>query len=121
MDGNILLRAPEQQWTAALEYEIPAAPDGLHGFARLGVSHQGAEYFRPIDGASNGERTLLNLRFGVGRGAWSANFWASNLTNVTYIRTVSSRGPIFFPVSPRPHDLLYGDGRRLNFGIAWRY
>ena len=121
VDGNVLLRAPEQQWTAALDYEMPAAADGLHGFARLGVSHQGAVYFRSIDGASNGERTLLNLRIGVSRGAWSANFWASNLTNLTYIRAVSSRGPVFFPVSPRPQDLLYGDGRRLNLGLAWRY
>jgi len=121
VDGNVLLRAPQQQWTAALNYDIPASQYGFHGFARLGVSHQGSVYFRSIDGASNGERTLLNLRLGISHGAWSANLWASNLTDVTYIRAVASRGPAFFPVSPRPHDLLYGDGRRVNLGIAWRY
>jgi iron complex outermembrane recepter protein len=121
VDGNILLRSPQQQWTAALIYAPPPLATGLKWFARTQVTHQGSVYFRPIDGASNGERTLLNAGLGISRDRWSVNLWGSNLTDVTYIRTVASRGPMFFPVSPRPHDLIYGDRRRVAIGAAWSF
>jgi iron complex outermembrane recepter protein len=121
VDGNILLRSPQQQWTAALNYAPPALETGLKWFARTAVTHQGSVYFRPIDGASNGERTLLNAGLGISRDRWSVNLWGSNLTDVTYIRAVASRGPMFFPAAPRPHDLIYGDRRRFAMGLSWGF
>jgi iron complex outermembrane receptor protein len=118
VDGNVLLRSPQQQWTAALNYAPPVSAIGAKWFARTEIAHQGSVYFRPIDGASNGERTLLNTSFGISRDRWSMTLWGSNLTDVTYIRAVASRGPTFFPTSPRPHDLIYGDRRRFGVRVA---
>jgi iron complex outermembrane recepter protein len=121
VDGNVLLRAPQQQWTAALNYQPAATAFGLKWFARTGITHQGSVYFRSIDGGSNGERTLLNAGFGVARDRWSATLWGSNLTDIVYIRAVASRGPAFFPTEPRPHDLIYGDRRRFGVRLTWGF
>jgi iron complex outermembrane receptor protein len=121
VDGNVLLRSPQQQWTAAINYTPGVTVAGLKWFARAGVTHQGSTYFRSIDGGSNGERTLLNAGLGVARDRWSATLWASNLTDVTYVRAVASRGPAFFPTQPRPQDLIYGDRRRFGVRLAWGF
>ena len=121
VDGNFLLRAPEQQWVTSLTYAPPASASHPRWFLRADLSHQGSLYARPAAGASYGQRTLLNARLGISQGAWSADLWGSNLTNALYVREVDSRGPAFFPVSPRPLDLLYGDGRRFGLGVTWHF
>jgi iron complex outermembrane recepter protein len=121
IDGNLLQRSPRQQWNANITYEPTVIVGGLKWFSRIDVTHQGSVYFRAIDGASAGERTLLNCRVGISRGEWSASLWGSNLTNMTYIRMVDSQGPVFYPVAPRPHDLIYGDGRRFGLGVSWHF
>lgn len=121
IDGNVLLRSPQQQWAASLNYTPPASASGLRWFARSGLSHQGSVYFRSIDGGSNGERTLLDAGLGVARDRWSATLWGSNLTDVLYVRAVASRGPAFFPTAPRPQDLIYGDRRRFGMRVTWGF
>ena len=117
VDGNVLQRAPRNQWTAALTFEPPPLESGFRRFARIGVNYQGPVYVRPIDGAYDGERTLVNARIGVLRGDWSLELWGSNLTDVNYIRAVASRPTIYFPTSRRPQDLIFGDGRRVGVGL----
>ena len=90
---------------------------GLKWFARVGASYQGPVFVRPIDGAYDGERTLVNARIGVSRSDWSLELWGSNLTDVNYIRAVASRPAVYFPTTQRPQDLLYGDGRRFGLGL----
>jgi outer membrane receptor protein involved in Fe transport len=102
-------------------YSHPASDSGLKWFARTGLTHQGSVYFRSIDGGSNGERTLLNASIGMSRNQWTATLWGSNLTDVTYVRAVGSRGPVFFPTAPRPQDLIYGDARRFGVRVTWGF
>jgi iron complex outermembrane recepter protein len=118
VDGNALQRAPQQQWTAALTFEPPHSPQALHWFVRASAEHQGRVFDRPIDGAYDGEHTLLDARLGLARGAWSVELWGSNLTDVNYIRAVASRPRLYFPTMVQPQDLIYGDGRR--FGLDLR-
>jgi iron complex outermembrane recepter protein len=118
VDGNALQRAPQQQWTAALTFEPPHSLQALHWFVRSSAEHQGRVFVRPIDGAYDGERTLLDARFGLAEGRWSVELWGSNLTDVNYIRAVASRPRFYFPTMVQPQDLIYGDGRR--FGLDLR-
>jgi outer membrane receptor protein involved in Fe transport len=121
VDDNVLQRAPRNQWTAALTFETPPRASSVRWFARLGANHQGPVFVRPIDGAYDGARTLLNARIGVLRGDWSLELWGSNLTDVNYIRAVGSRPARYFPTTRRPQDLIYGDGRRFGLGLSARY
>jgi iron complex outermembrane recepter protein len=118
VDGNTVQRAPEQQWTAALNFEPMRTWQGLNGFIRLAAEHQGRVFVRPVDGAYDGARTLLNCRVGMGRGLWTAQLWGTNLTDANYIRAVASRSRAYFPTLVQPQDLIYGDGRR--FGVDLR-
>jgi outer membrane receptor protein involved in Fe transport len=118
VDGNTLQRAPRTQWTAALTFESPVMLADFKWFARLGANYQGPVFVRPIDGAYDGERTLINARIGLLRGHWSLDLWGSNLTDAIYIRAVASRPAVYFPTTQRPQDLLFGDGRRFGVGLT---
>jgi iron complex outermembrane receptor protein len=118
VDGNALQRAPQQQWTAALTFEPPHSIEALHWFVRASAEHQGRVFVRPIDGAYDGEHTLLDARLAVARGAWAVELWGSNLADENYIRAVASRPRAYFPTTVQPQDLIYGDGRR--FGLDLR-
>jgi iron complex outermembrane receptor protein len=118
VDGNALQRAPEHQWNASLTLEPPGTAAGWHKFLQLSAAYQGRVYVRPIDGAYDGERTLLDARLGISRGPWSLEAWGSNLTDANYISAVASRGRVYFPVVVQPQDLIYGVGRR--FGVDVR-
>jgi iron complex outermembrane receptor protein len=121
VDGNVLQRAPRNQWTAALTFEPPPMASGFEWFARVGANYQGPVFVRPIDGAYDGERTLVNARIGVLRGDWSLELWGSNLTDVDYIRAVASRPAVYFPTTRRPQDLIFGDGRRFGLGLNVKF
>jgi iron complex outermembrane recepter protein len=121
VDGNVLQRAPRNQSAAAVTFEHPPAASGTSWFVRAGVTYQGPVFVRPIDGAYDGERTLISVRAGVSRGMWSVDIWGSNLTNDSYIRAVASRTAIYFRTTRRPQDLIYGDGRRFGLGLSCRF
>ena len=121
VDGNSVQRAPQQQWAAALTFEPPDGTHELHWFVRTSAEHQGRVFVRPIDGAFNGERTLLAARFGLAWGPRSVELWGSNLTDANYIRAVASRPRIYFPTTVQPQDLIYGDGRRFGIDARWRF
>jgi iron complex outermembrane receptor protein len=121
VDGNVLQRAPRNQWTSALQFESSPAASGLSWFVRAGVNYQGPVFVRPIDGAYDGERTLVDARIGLARGAWSLELWGSNLTDVSYIRAVASRPALYFPTTQRPQDLIFGDARRFGLDGNWRF
>jgi len=121
VDDNVLQRAARNQWTAALTFETPPMPSGFSWFVRVGANHQGPVFVRPIDGAYDGERTLVQGRIGVSRGAWSLELWGSNLTDVNYIRAVASRPGVYFPTTQRPQDLIYGDGRRFGLRLNVKF
>jgi iron complex outermembrane receptor protein len=119
VDGNALLRAAELQWSATLALDPPAFASGWRAFARLDANYQDEVYDRAINGASFGERTLLDLRAGLRRAPWSVELWATNLGDERYVRAMATRQPQFFPTTPRPQDLVHGEERRL--GITLRY
>jgi iron complex outermembrane recepter protein len=121
VDGNLLQRAPQQQGTVALTFEPPHLPQALHWFARASAAYQGRVFVRPIDGAYDGERTLLDARLGLARTPWSIELWGSNLTDVNYIRAVASRPRIYFPSQVQPQDLIYGDGRRFGLDLHFSF
>ena len=119
VDGNMPQRAPQTQWQLGLRSTSPPFADGWHAEGALDLSNQGDVYDRAINGARFGERTLLSARAAVVRGPWAVELWGTNLTDDDYIRAVSTRGAAFYPVSPRPLDLVYGEGRRV--GLTLRY
>ena len=120
IDGNTVNRAPQRQWSTALSYQSPGDAKQWRYQARLELDHQSSVYDRPINGAKFGERTLLQTHIGFARGSWSLDAWARNLTNARYVRMVSSRGPAFYPTTPRPLDLIMGDGRQLGLSVQWQ-
>jgi iron complex outermembrane receptor protein len=119
VDGNSLQRAPHRQWYVGLRGDFQPFRSGWRVVPAVDLSHQDDVFDRAINGARYGERTLLSGRIGLARHAWTVEFWGTNLTDELYVRSVSSRGAAFYPVSPRPLDLVYGEGRR--FGVTVRY
>jgi iron complex outermembrane receptor protein len=119
VDGNMPQRAPQTQWQVGLRGTSPAFADGWRAEGAVDVSYQSDVYDRPINGARFGERALLSARAALVRGPWTLELWGTNLTDDEYIRAVSTRGAVFYPVSPRPLDLVYGEGRRI--GLTVRY
>lgn len=119
LDGNALQRAPRYQWHVGLRGVAPAFSHGWSAVADVDLNYQDDVYDRAINGARYGERTLLSARAGLTKGAWTLELWGTNLTDETYVRAVSSRGAPFYPVAPRPLDLVYGEGRRI--GLTVRY
>ncbi|HXN10789.1 MAG TPA: TonB-dependent receptor plug domain-containing protein [Steroidobacteraceae bacterium] len=121
VDGNTIMRTPLRQWTVALSYQSSGDVRQWRHHLHLEVDHQGSVYDRPIDGAKYGKRTLLQASIGLARGSWSLDAWAHNLTNDRYLRMVSSRGPAFYHASPRPLDLIMGDGREVGLNLQWEH
>jgi iron complex outermembrane recepter protein len=119
IDGNALPRAPVDQWSLTLQGDLTPAAVDWRLTSSLDVGYQDDVYDRAINGGQFGERTLVSARVSWSRGPWVLEAWGSNLTDEQYVRGVSSRGAPFYPVSPRPLDLVYGDGRRL--GLTLRY
>ena len=119
IDGNRPQRTPATQWQVGLRGHAPEFVSGWRTEGAIDLSYQNDVYDRPINGARFGERTLLSARAALVNGPWTVELWGTNLTNEQYIRAVSSRGAAFYPVTPRPLDLLYGDGRRI--GLTLRY
>jgi iron complex outermembrane receptor protein len=119
VDGNMPQRAPRTQWQVGLRSTSPPFADGWRAEGAVDVSYQSDVYDRAINGARFGERTLLSARAAFVRGPWTLELWGTNLTDDDYIRAVSTRGAAFYPVSPRPLDLVYGEGRRI--GLTLRY
>jgi iron complex outermembrane receptor protein len=118
VDGKSLMRAPRGQWSVSLQREWRSSD--LRHYLRYDMTHQDGVLARPIGGARYGDRTLQNVGFGLTRGNWSIEGWIHNLADLRYIRMVNSRGPAFYPTSPRPLDLTVGEGRRFALGIRWQ-
>jgi len=121
VDGNTIMRTPLEQWTIALSYQSPGDARQWRYHLHFETDHQGSVYDRPIDGARYGERTLLQASIGLTHGSWSLDAWAHNLTDDRYVRMVSSGGPAFFPTTPRPLDLIMGDGRQVGLTLQWEH
>lgn len=115
LDGKRPPRTPSQTWHAAIQYTPPLAITGRLSL-RADVAGQDDVFERAINGAYFGARVIVDARIVYAREPWSIAFWARNLGNDRYIRALSSRGQLYFPTTPRPLDLLYGDPRR--FGIT---
>ena len=119
VDGNAPNRTPQHTWQLAMDWRLPFAPANGRWQLHADLNGQDRVYDRAIDGAWFGARTLLDARLGRSHGAWSVELWGRNLTNAQYVRTLASRGAIFYRSSPRPLDLIAGEGRR--FGVTVRY
>lgn len=119
IDGNMPQRTPHTQWQLGLRGDSLAFAGGWRAEGGIDLSYQGDVYDRAINGARYGERTLLSARAALVRGPWTVEVWGTNLTDEEYIRAVSTRGAAYYPVAPRPLDLVYGEGRRV--GLTLRY
>jgi len=121
VDGNMPPRAPRTQWQVGLRGEAPMFADGWHATGAVDLSHQGDVYDRAVNGARFGERSLLSARAALVRGQWALELWGTNLTDARYIRAVSTRGAAYYPVAPRPLDLVYGEGRRIGLTLRFEH
>ena len=119
LDGNEPAGVPRTSWHGALIVTPRPLANTWQLMLRADVSHQDDMYDRGVNGFRFGGRTVLDVRLRGGRGPWSVELWARNLTDDRYIRSVWSRQAQFFPTQPRPLDLIHGEGRRM--GITLRY
>jgi iron complex outermembrane receptor protein len=119
LDGNAPGRAPRVTWHGALTFEPRAAIAEWWPWVRLDLNHQDEVFERQIDGATFGERTLLDARAGLSKERWSIELWGTNLTDESYVRASFSRLPVLYPTLPRPLDLIYADGRRYGLTLRW--
>lgn len=119
VDGNMPQRAPRTQWQLGLRSDSPPFASGWRATGAVDLSYQGDVYDRAVNGARFGERTLLSARVALMRDRWTLELWGTNLTDERYIRAVSARGAAFYPIAPRPLDLVFGEGRRIGVTVRW--
>ncbi len=119
IDGNLLPRTPKEMWHAALVYEAPPVRGGDQLIFRIDANGQDDVFDRAINGARFGSRVLLDARLSFDFGNWSIALWGRNLEDVHYVRALASRGQVYFPTTPRPLDMIYGDGRRLGLTLSY--
>jgi len=118
ISDNVPARAVETSWTAGITFAPPlVAFSGTR--LRIDISHQGNVFDRQIDGLAYGARTLVNARMSMPLGPAWLDIWGTNLTNFRYLRVAVGRQPAFYPGTPRPTDLILGDGCRI--GLTLRY
>ncbi|MEO6186476.1 MAG: TonB-dependent receptor, partial [Steroidobacteraceae bacterium] len=120
LDGNQGARTPHISWNLALRARPVTLADNWQLGGEAAFGWQGNVYERPINGAYYGARGLLSTRISLGRGAWRAELWGTNLTNDRYVRAAASRGGPFYPSLPRPIDLLSSEGRRIGLSLEWQ-
>jgi iron complex outermembrane receptor protein len=119
IDGNVAARTPRRMWHAGVEYSLPLSAAGRIS-VRLDLNGQDDVFERAINGARFGERTLLDARLAYEADGWSIALWGRNLGDAQYVRAASSRGQVYFPSTPRPLDLLFGDPRRIGLTVTVR-
>lgn len=119
LDGRVPGQVSPTSWHGALTFAPQPFASDWQLMLRADVSHQDAMYDRGINAFTYGARTLLDMRVRGSRGPWSVELWARNLTDDHYVRSFTSRQAQFFPTSPRPLDMIHGDGRRI--GVTLRY
>ena len=118
IDGNLPARTPRRMWHVAAVLEPPLRSDRRLVF-RVDANGQDDVFDRAIDGARFGGRTLFDARISYASGNWSVSLWGRNLGNESYIRAVASRGQVYFPTTPRPLDMLYGERRRFGLTVSY--
>ena len=116
IDGNLPARTPRTMWHVAAVLESPARMDHRLVF-RVDANGQDDVFDRAIDGARFGSRVLLDMRIAYEFGDWSIALWGRNLGDARFIRAVASRGQVFFPTTPRPLDMIYGERQRYGLSI----
>lgn len=118
IDGNMPPRAPQRTLHVGIEYSPPLRAAGRLT-VRFDASGQDDVFERAINGAEFGARMLFDARVAYDFGDWSIAFWGRNLGDAGYVRAVSSRGQVYFPTTPRPLDMLFGDPRRIGLTVAF--
>jgi iron complex outermembrane receptor protein len=119
VDGNLPPRTPQKMWHAAMILEAPLQRGEQSLIFRLDANGQDDIFDRAIGGIKFGSRKLVDAQLSYGFGNWSVAVWGRNLTNQHYVRALASRGQVYFPTSPRPLDMIYGDSRRFGLSISY--
>lgn len=121
IDGREPARAPSRPWHIGASIEARHALLGWRSWLRADLSFQDDVADRPVGGLYYGERALLDTRLGFSRRGWSLEIWARNLTDTRYVSVAVPGFPAYFPTTPRPIDLLQGDGRRIGMTVRFDY
>lgn len=117
IDGNVPNRTPQHTWQLGLDWRLPVPADTGTWQLRADLSGQDRVYDRSIDGAWFGARTLLDARITRTQGVWSLDLWCRNLADERYVSTLSARGANLYRTTPRPLDLIVGEGRRVGVSV----
>jgi outer membrane receptor protein involved in Fe transport len=113
LSGRAQEYAPGQQLSLSAQYR---RPDGW--FARLDTQYSAGYYFSASHDQRAAPRTLVNLRAGLERGAWSMSVWTRNLFNTFY----AAHGFYFGNEPPDFANKLYlSPGEPRQVGVTLRY
>ncbi|MGI9247036.1 MAG: TonB-dependent receptor [Steroidobacteraceae bacterium] len=119
--GDRDLDGREQAHAPGYQYSLSAQWGGEDGWmARADLSGSDAFYFDASHDRRSEPYTLLNLKAGYARGAWSASAWVRNATDEDY----AVRGFYFGLEPPDYANRLYvqrGDGRLAGLTLNWRW
>lgn len=112
--GNQLQRQPEFQASVGAALTGTVATD-WEWYARADVNYQTKQYMDELNLAWLPDRTLVNLRFELSNGPWTAALWSKNVFDEEY----GANG--FFVASPfgTSYVPLYGDLR--TYGLTLTY
>ncbi len=120
LSGNKAPLAPDYELTTNLTLNRDIGNSGLELISRLDLSYQDSRFVRPVNKASVGSETILNLTVGLQQDNWRFSLWGKNLTGedsaVSALRYIEA--PNFtqraFAVTPRP-------GAEYGATFEWRF
>jgi len=114
IEGNQLARTSKHQVNAGLLYENIIGPD-LQYFLRADVNYQSRQFLTDLNVGDTGDRTLVNLRGGIGKDAWLLEGWARNVFDEQYVAS-----SLFISFGPS-YVAALGDRRAYGATLTLRY
>ena len=112
--GNTLQRSSSFQWNVGAQYDGILTSE-IDYFLRADYAGQSKQYVSELNLAEIPSRALLNLRAGLSHGNWSADIWATNVTDEEYVSNA------FYVILPFGADIIPTFGNRRRIGATLSY
>lgn len=113
LEGLRPQRSLKSQWNVHASTEIPLNDDWTFT-ARVDVNHVGPAFNNLLNTVSFGERTLANVRVGIGNDRYSLSLWGNNIFNKTYAANAINQPRAGVPFTFSVPEIYLGEQRRLG-------
>jgi iron complex outermembrane receptor protein len=119
VSGNQLPQSSQHTATVSADYRGSLSAT-LDWFARLDVGYRSSQYTNTANVAETGDRTLSNLRLGLGSTNWDLTFFVDNLFDEDTPQSLSSQ-PLYNSAAFPRYRVINIQRRQLGATLNWNF